>query len=80
SEGFEYVLVFSDDSVRYYTDGTLSLVLPYVLEYPSGQADPNDSTFELNVDGSTSYASFKNDTLILDDSHVDGGKAYYVRL
>ncbi|WP_321278875.1 hypothetical protein [Marinifilum fragile] len=81
SEGYQEKIVFkTNDTVEYYRDEVLSHKYPYQLKYRiDNSLDANsDSTLVLVINkGTESYFSTENDTLIINQSYVDGPVTYY---
>lgn len=71
------------DSVRYYQNGVLVRSYPYRLEYEKEKLiyPFQDSILVLVINTNQfSYFSISNDTLIIDDTHWDGGTSFYKRI
>ncbi len=83
TEGYEAAIKFeSTDSVKYFKNATLTGMYPYKLKYRiNNHLDPNsDSTLVLVVNnGTETFFSILNDTLILDQTYVDGPRKHYIR-
>jgi len=81
SEGYQESIVFkTNDTVEYYRDEELSYKYPYKLKYRiDNSMDANsDSTLVLVINnGTESYFSTENDSLIINQSYVDGPVTYY---
>lgn len=81
SEGYQESIVFkTKDTVEYYRDEVLSYKYPYKLKYRiDNSMDANsDSTLVLVINnGTESYFSTENDSLVINQSYVDGPVTYY---
>ena len=82
--GYTWTIRFGmNDTVEYYRNDSLTDAYPYELTYRKYDfLNPNsDSTLALIINSWTeSFFSVDNDTLIIDQSYVDGPKDFYTRL
>ena len=83
SAGYSAALKFeADGSVQRFRNDTLTGTYPYLFKYRiNNHLDPNsDSTLVIVINhGTETFFSIENDTLILDQTYVDGPRDYYYR-
>jgi hypothetical protein len=84
TEGYTMMVSFkTNDSVDYLTNGNLIKSYPYELKYRiNDNLNPNsDSTLVLVIDnGTETFFSINNDTLITSEAYVDGPTIYYKKV
>jgi len=83
TEGFNETRIFmANDTVEIYIDGKIKYKYHYEFKFWN-LVDPTvsntDSTLMLIINGSRSFYSIDNDTLIIDYAYVDGHTNYYKR-
>lgn len=81
--GYEAALKFETEGVvKRFRNDTLIGTYPYLFKYRiNNHLDPNsDSTLVIVINhGTETFFSIENDTLILDQTYVDGPRDYYHR-
>jgi hypothetical protein len=81
--GYDAALQFeTDGTVKRFRNDTLIGTYPYIFKYRiNNHLDPNsDSTLVIVINhGTETFFSIEHDTLILDQTYVDGPRDYYRR-
>jgi len=84
TEGYTMMVSFkTNNSVDFLTNGNLIKSYPYELKYRiNDNLNPNsDSTLVLVIDnGTETFFSINNDTLITSEAYVDGPTIYYKKV
>ncbi|MEP6796466.1 MAG: hypothetical protein ABJB16_19210 [Saprospiraceae bacterium] len=84
TEGYTAILKFDEeDHAQYFRNDSIQWTYPYKLKYRINDIlNPgSDSTLVLVIDnGTPTFFSIEHDTLMTDQSYVDGPRKYYERI